>query len=94
MAHKPSNLEDVGLFTLSDLSTQTGVPRQTLVAWTRSGAMHFVKIEGVIRSTRREVARAAEQMKRTRPRTWEMAPELIAEIEAEQALAEQEMALA
>ena len=80
MAHQPSSLEDVGLFTLTDLSTQTGVPRQTLVAWTRSGAMHFVKIEGVIRSTRREVARASEQVKRTRPRTWAAPPDLLEEL--------------
>ncbi len=80
MAHPPSAPEDVGLFTLTELSTQTGIPRQTLVAWTRSGAMHFVKIEGVIRSTRREVARASEQAKRTRPRTWETQPELLEEL--------------
>lgn len=70
----PSPYEDLDIFTLSDLATQTGIPRTTLRAWVEAGQMHCIKVDGIVRSTRAEVERAAMSQKKRRPRGWELAP--------------------
>jgi hypothetical protein len=72
-----SALEDVGLYTLTDLATRTGVPRRTLRTWVRADRLAVVKIDGVLRSTVPEVRRAAERARRDgrgRPRSWALEP--------------------
>lgn len=69
-------LEDVGVYTLSQLAERTGVPLVTIKAWVRHKWLPVVKIDGLNRSTVHMVKLAAEQARedgRGRPRTWELA---------------------
>lgn len=70
----PASLNDLGVLTLTELAERTGVPRQTLVSWTHNGHMHFIKIDGVKRSTVAEVHRVADTVQGTNRRSWELEP--------------------
>ncbi len=68
----PTSLNDLGVLTLTELSERTGVPRQTLVSWTHNGYMHFIKDDGVKRSTIAEVHRVADALTPRKRRSWEL----------------------
>lgn len=72
-----TNLESVGVYSLSELSRRTGVPLTTIKAWVQCTWLPVVKIDGKYRSTVHMVKLAAEQARedgRGRPRTWALEP--------------------
>lgn len=96
MATQASPYETIGIYTLPELAKRFGIPEASIRTWAAAGHMHVIRDPfGTFRSSLAEVHRAASTVKaRGVPRSWELSPEMVAEIEAERALAEQEMALA
>lgn len=73
-----ASLEDVGLYTLTQLAERTGIPRNTLVLWVKRAWLTVVKIDGQNRTTIHMAKLAAEMAQadgRGRPRSWEAVEE-------------------
>ncbi len=89
MSVNTGNLEDVGLYTISQLTERTGVPKPTLTRWVKSKRLSTVKIDGTHRTTVHMVKLAAEEIAkepRGNPRRWQLDPadrdERVAELAA------------
>jgi hypothetical protein len=68
-------LEAFGFKTLNELAAETGAPAKTLRNWIHVGAMHAVRVDGVLVSTSEEVRRAAAtRMTIGRKRSWSLEP--------------------
>lgn len=90
MAATSAPIQAFGLRPIRELSATTGIPAQTLRNWINYGVLTAMKHEGIWHSTLIEVRRCDEQQRESgmgKPRIWQMAPELISEIEAEAELA-------
>ncbi len=77
MSYNIANMEDVGLYTVGQLSERTGVAKATLEAWVRRQWLPVVKIDGVRRTTVHMVKLAAEEAAKTgrgHPRSWVLEP--------------------
>ena len=87
MAIQTSPYEAIGVLTLSDLAEKSGVPEGTIRDWAKRGHVHVIRDPfGTFRSTLIEVNQAARNQKaRGNPRRWEIAPELIEQLNAEEA---------
>lgn len=72
-----TNLESVGIYSLSELARRTGVPLTTIKAWVQQKRLPVVKIDGKYRTTVHMAKLAAEQARedgRGKPRSWRLAP--------------------
>ncbi len=87
MATQASPYESLGVLTLPDLAKKSGVPQATIRDWAMRGHVHVIRDPfGTFRSTMLEVNRAARDLKaRGNPRQWEIAPELVTELDAMEA---------
>ncbi len=75
MSVNTGNLEDVGLYTISQLAERTGVPKPTLTRWVKSKRLATVKIDGAHRTTVHMVKLTAEEIAkepRGNPRAWQL----------------------
>ena len=72
-----TNLESVGIYSLSELARRTGVPLTTIKAWVQQKRLPVVKIDGMYRTTVHMAKLAAEQARedgRGKPRSWRLEP--------------------
>jgi len=75
MSVNTGNLEDVGLYTISQLAERTGVPKPTLTRWVKSKRLPTVKIDGAHRTTVHMVKLTAEEIAkepRGNSRAWQL----------------------